>query len=63
MQLLRDGAIGRALCDQIDDREFGIGRLSQPVLARGGVTMRRSTPNRRSARPTRRPSAIASHST
>ena len=38
-------------------------RLSQPVFARGWVTMRRSTPNRRSARPTRRASASASHST
>ena len=37
-------------------------RLSQPVFARGWLTMRRSTPNPRSARPTRRASAVAPHS-
>ena len=35
-------------------------RLSQPVFARGWLTMRRSTPNRRNSRPTRRASASAS---
>jgi hypothetical protein len=29
VQVLRDGAFGRALCDEVDDREFGVGR--QPL--------------------------------
>jgi hypothetical protein len=29
VQLRRDGAVGRALCDEVDDREFGVGR--QPL--------------------------------
>ena len=52
--------VGGTLGDQVDDRELGVVRLSQPVLARGWATMRRCTPNRRNWRPTRRASASAS---
>ena len=60
VQLCGDVAVGRARRDEVTTVSSESVRLFQPVLARGWLTMRRCTPNRRNSRPTRRASARAS---
>jgi len=60
VQLGGDVAVGHALCDQVDDLELGIGETVPARFRPGWLTMRRSTPNLRNWRPTRRASARAS---